>query len=144
MEQTAKLELCELGPDAYGLESISPFCLKAHRALKFYGMRYERRHAMRPSEHKAVNPGGQLPVLLIDGKPVPDSTAIIKALEKLSPKSLVPDERRQRAEAWGSFSISERWKRYFPMENWRIQLPGNRPAHFRAVFSQAANSPSER
>ena len=95
-----KLELLELGPDTHGLESISPFCLKVHRALKFYGLSYERRHALRPSQHKKYNPTGQAPVLLIGGKPVPDSTAIIKALDALGSKSLIPAERRQRAEAW--------------------------------------------
>ncbi len=100
MEQAIKLELCELGPDAHGLESISPFCLKVHRALKFHGLSYERRHAMRPSEHKHLSRTGQVPVLIIDGKPVGDSTAIIEALEDLSSKSLVPADLQQRTEAW--------------------------------------------
>jgi glutathione S-transferase len=120
-----KLELLELGPDSHGLESLSPFCLKIHRALKFYGLSYERRHAMRPSEHKKYNPSGQVPVLLIDGKPVADSTAIIKVLDALGAKSLVPAERRQRAEAWlwedyadrvlGYYVFAARW---FDDRNW--------------------------
>ena len=120
-----KLELCELGPEAFGLESISPFCLKVHRTLKFYGLKYERRHALRPSDHKQFNPTGQAPVLLIDGKPVPDSTEIIKALEPLVSKSLVPEDRRQRAEAWfwedyadqvlGNYAFAARW---FDDRNW--------------------------
>jgi glutathione S-transferase len=125
MTQTVNLELLELGPDTHGLESISPFCLKVHRALKFYGLNYERRHAMRPSQHKKYNPTGQAPVLLIDGKPVPDSTEIIKALDALGTRSLVPAERRQRAEAWfwedyadrvlGYFVFAARW---FDDRNW--------------------------
>ena len=99
MEQAIRLELCELGPDAHGLESISPFCLKVHRALKFHGLSYRRRHAMRPSEHKHLSRTGQVPVLIIDGKPVGDSTAIIEALEDLSSKSLVPADLQQRTEA---------------------------------------------
>lgn len=120
-----KLELLELGPDTHGLESISPFCLKVHRALKFYGLSYESRHALRPSHHKKYNPTGQAPVLLIDGTPVPDSTAIIKALDALGSKSLIPAERRQRAEAWlwedyadgvlGYYVFAARW---FDDRNW--------------------------
>jgi len=92
--------LCELGPDAHGIESLSPFCLKIHRALKWHGLQYERRHAMRPSGHIKINPRGQVPALLIDDKVVPDSTDILKALEALSDKSLVPTDRRQAATAW--------------------------------------------
>jgi glutathione S-transferase len=125
MAQTMKLELLELGADTHGLESISPFCLKVHRALRFYGLSYGRRHALRPSEHKKYNPTGQAPVLLIDGKPVPDSTAIIKAIDSLGAKSLVPGDRRRRAEAWvwedyadgvlGYYVFAARW---FDDRNW--------------------------
>lgn len=125
MTQTVELELLELGPDSHGLESLSPFCLKVHRALKFHGLSYERRHALRPSEHKKYNPTGQAPVLLIDGKPVPDSTAIIKALDALGSKSLIPADRSRRAEAWfwedyadgvlGYYVFAARW---FDDRNW--------------------------
>lgn len=125
MTQTVELELLELGPDSHGLESLSPFCLKVHRALKFHGLSYERRHALRPSEHKKYNPTGQAPVLLIDGKPVPDSTAIIKALDALGSKSLIPADRSKRAEAWfwedyadgvlGYYVFAARW---FDDRNW--------------------------
>jgi glutathione S-transferase len=74
--QTAPaLTLCELsdaGP--WGLESFSPFCLKAHRALRLAGLRYERRHGAQPASHRAMNPLAQVPVLLVDGRPVADST----------------------------------------------------------------------
>lgn len=120
-----KLELLELGPDSHGLESLSPFCLKVHRALKYHGLHYERRHAIRPSEHKKYNPTGQAPVLLIDGKPIPDSTEIIKALDALGSKSLIPGDREQRAEAWfwedyadgvlGYYVFAARW---FDDRNW--------------------------
>lgn len=120
-----KLVLCELGPDAHGLESLSPFCLKAHRALKFHGLPYERRFAMRPVEHKKYNPTGQVPVLLIDGTPVPDSTNILKALETLSEKTLLPVDSKLRAAAWlwedyadrvlGYYVFAARW---FDDRNW--------------------------
>ena len=117
--------LCELGPDTHGLESLSPFCVKIHRALKFHGLSYERRYALRPSDHKKYNPMGQVPVLLIDSKPVPDSTAILQALEGLSSKSLLPKDPRQRAAAWlwedyadrvlGYYVFAARW---FDDRNW--------------------------
>lgn len=123
--QVPHLVLCEVGPDTHGLESLSPFCLKIHRALKFYGLPYERRYAVRPDEHKKYNPIGQVPVLLIDGKPVPDSTAILHALEDLTDKSLLPADARQCADAWlwedygdgvlGYYAFATRW---FDDRNW--------------------------
>jgi len=120
-----QLVLCELGPDAHGLESLSPFCLKVHRALKFHGLDYERRYAIRPSEHRKHNPLGQVPVLLIEGEPVADSTAILQALEDLTDKSLLPLDRRQLAIAWlwedyadrvlGYYVFAARW---FDDRNW--------------------------
>ena len=120
-----QLVLCELGPDAHGLESLSPFCLKVHRALKFHGLDYERRYAVRPSEHRKHNPLGQVPVLLIEGEPVADSTAILQALEDLTDKSLLPLDRRQLAIAWlwedyadrvlGYYVFAARW---FDDRNW--------------------------
>lgn len=124
---TAKphLILCELGPDAYGLESLSPFCLKVHRALRFHGLDYERRHALRPSDHREYNPSAQVPVLLIDDRPVPDSTEILKALETLTKKTLVPADPKVRAGAWmwedyadrvlGYYVFAARW---FDDRNW--------------------------
>ena len=38
-----------------GVESFSPFCLKAHRALKAAGLPYQRRHGSRPATF-AVQP----------------------------------------------------------------------------------------
>jgi len=120
-----QLVLCELRPDSHGLESLSPFCLKIHRALKFYGLDYQRRYAIRPDEHKKYNPIGQVPVLLIDGRPVPDSTAILHALEGLADKTLLPCDPRERASAWlwedyadgvlGYYAFAARW---FDDRNW--------------------------
>lgn len=121
--------LCELGPDSYGLESLSPYVLKVHRALKFYGLPYERRHAVRPGEHGQHHPRGQVPVMLIDGAAVPDSTAILHALEKISDKSLVPADPDAVAEAWlwedyadralGYWVFAARW---YDDRNWSEML----------------------
>lgn len=122
-----ELVLCEFGPDSFGLESISPFCLKAHRALKYHQLEYKRLHGMKPGEHKKYDPIGKVPVLLIDGEPVPDSTYILRALESISNKSLLPSDRTLRAEAWileeyadqtlGPFVMAARW---FDDRNWGI------------------------
>ncbi|MBL8973155.1 MAG: glutathione S-transferase N-terminal domain-containing protein, partial [Myxococcales bacterium] len=80
------LVLCELArPPAPGLESYSPFCVKVHRALKAAGLAYTSRRAMTPAGHRDVNPQRQVPVLLIDGRPVADSTHILAALAALQP-----------------------------------------------------------
>ncbi len=111
------LVLCELErtglPD---LESYSPFCVKVHRALRVMGLRYSSRHAGDPRKHGDVNPLRQVPVLLIDGRPVADSTDILAALVELRPDAL---ERSNHAEAllWeeladtglNGFLVASRW-----------------------------------
>ena len=133
-----EITLCELGPDTHGIESMSPYVLKVHRALKFHGLPYERRHAKRPIEHKEFHPRGQVPVLLIDGRAVPDSTDILHALEQISDRSLVPADPDHAAEAWlwedyadrvlGYYVFAARW---FDDRNWEILLQeqfGDMPA----------------
>lgn len=86
------LVLCELerAPDPRH-ESHSPFCLKIHRALKSAGLRYTSRHGGRPGSHRHLNATGQVPVLLIDGEPVADSTEILRRLARLRPTPVWAD-----------------------------------------------------
>lgn len=101
LEAAPQLTLCELGqPDVDGLPSYSPFCTKVHGALRWHGLTYARRHGAHPGEFKALNPLSQVPVLVVDGSPVCDSTRIVQALEGLSARSLVPADPRAAAEAW--------------------------------------------
>lgn len=80
------LVLCEINrPALPDHESYSPFCIKVHRALRSAGLVYTSRHATTPDGHRDVNPLGQVPVLLIDGRPVCDSTPILAALAALRP-----------------------------------------------------------
>ncbi|MDP6436495.1 MAG: glutathione S-transferase family protein [Gammaproteobacteria bacterium] len=114
-----ELILCEVADGEYGLRSLSPFCEKAHRALYFHGLEYTRKHGGRPSHHKQYNPSGQVPVLLIDGQPVPDSTAILIKLEELSDKTLLPATPAECGEAWaweefGDSVIGQ----YIPVARW--------------------------
>jgi glutathione S-transferase len=62
----------------YGLESLSPFCMKAEVYLKIMKLEYERKIGGDP--RKA--PKQKLPMIDDDGKVVCDSTAIIEYLEK--------------------------------------------------------------
>jgi glutathione S-transferase len=98
---TPKLVLCELADTGIlGIESYSPFCLKVHRALRAAGLEYERRLADRPDAHKAHNPTGQVPVLLVDGEAVADSTAILARIEQIAGRFAPTLDATKRAEAW--------------------------------------------
>lgn len=113
------LILCEIGQPSY-IESHSPFCLKVHRALKALDLSYTSRHANAPDAYKAFNATGQVPVLLVDGAPVSDSTNILRRLLSLRPGVL--DES---PEAWlyeeladtavNGFLVAARWA---DPENW--------------------------
>src|SRR5262249_39758070 len=102
-----------------GLETYSPFCLKTHRALRYAGLSYERRIGRAPADFKSLNPTGQVPVLLVEGAPLADSTRILQRIDALTgafTKSLDP---RERAEAWlweefadtalNGYVVSARW-----------------------------------
>jgi glutathione S-transferase len=130
------LVLCEF-PDP-GLpthESYSPFCLKVHRALRAAGLRYERRHGPGPMAFKDLNPALQVPVLLVDGEPVHDSTRILARIETLAPPAR-PLDARTRAEAllWeeladvslSGFLVASRWA---DERNW----PSTEAAYFGAM-----------
>lgn len=115
------LELCELAETKLeGLESYSPFCLKVHRTLRVAGLTYTRRHGRHPGVFKSLNPTGQVPILLVDGEPVCDSTAIVRRIEALAPDRLhagFDEETLGRARLWeeladtslNGFLVAARW-----------------------------------
>lgn len=80
-----KLVLCELELRDGALETHSPFCLKIRRALSLLGLKFESRAAAAPSAFKHLNPRGKVPVLLIDGEAIADSTRILLHLNRLYP-----------------------------------------------------------
>ena len=93
---TPELVLCELADTGMpAFESFSPFCLKAHRALKAARLPYTRRHGNAPASFRRYNPAGQVPVLLVDGEPVADSTEILRRILTLRPGALAANP-----EAW--------------------------------------------
>lgn len=114
------LVLCEIGTTGIdGLETYSPYCLKVHRALRAAGLTYTSRHGRMPADFKDVNPAGQVPVLLVDGEPVADSTRILARIGELAPGALEAKDARTNAEAWlweewadralGPFVVAARW-----------------------------------
>jgi len=140
------LTLCELSdPKIPRLESFSPFCLKAHRALKVAGLSYTRRHSANPAEYKKYNPAAQVPVLLVGEEPVFDSTVILRRVQALAPGAFGDEsDKRLQAEAWlweeladtslSGFVIAARWA---DERNWPIAREaffGRMPAPLRAVL----------
>ncbi len=131
------LVLCELADAAHhGVESHSPFCLKAHRALRLAGLPYQRRHGRSPGDFRAHNPAAQVPVLLVDGAPVCDSTRILERIDALTGALTRDLDPRARDEAWlwedfadtslNGFLVAARWA---DNRNW----PSVREAYFGAA-----------
>lgn len=120
-QRQPRLVLCELaetGLDA--TPSYSPFCTKAIAALRRAKLSYTSRRAAQPAAFKALNPQGQVPVLLIDEQPVADSTTIIERIEALSDAPMsAPLNATEQAEAllWedyadtalSGFLVAARW-----------------------------------
>lgn len=117
---TPQLELCELADLALAQhESASPFCLKAHRALRLCQLPYTRVHGKMPASFKQLNPAAQVPVLRVDGEPVADSSRILATLDRIRPGVLFPADPALRAEVWlweeladtavNGFLVAARW-----------------------------------
>ena len=115
--------LCEnLSPTQDTIETYSPFCLKVHRALDAAELPYTTRHADRPDAFKKWNPLGQIPVLLVDGEAISDSTRILHKIAELAPHAFDTS-----AEAWlwedfadtalNGYLVAARW---FDDRNWPL------------------------
>lgn len=70
-------------PPFDGVDSLSPFCTKVHRALGLKGLSYAVNNLAAPPDIKKINARGKLPVLELDGRRIPDSTDILRALDAL-------------------------------------------------------------
>jgi glutathione S-transferase len=128
-----KFILCEVPGSLDGsVETYSPFCLKARRALRGAGLAFEARQEPNPGTFKRHNPVGQVPILLADDKPIADSTNILEFIVKHSGK-LLPRTSADQAEAWfwedfadrclSGFLVAARWS---DDANW----PRSRAAYF--------------
>jgi len=74
-------------PSAFGLRSVSPFCLKAEMALTYLKLDFEV--AFESDPRKA--PKGKLPFLEVDGKIIADSELILDYLDQLTQGGLYGD-----------------------------------------------------
>jgi glutathione S-transferase len=129
-------EFTETGMD--GVDSFSPFCTKIIRALRAARLRYVSRRAADPGAFRALNPSGQVPILLVYDAPVCDSTRILARIRAMVPHAFPADARdaRARGEAllWeeladthlNGFLVAARWA---DERNW----PAVRAAYFRAA-----------
>jgi glutathione S-transferase len=80
------LVVCELQETKIpGVESFSPFCTKVRMALAAARLPFTSRRAGNPGAFRRLNPSGQVPVLLVDGDAVSDSTRIVSRIEQLAP-----------------------------------------------------------
>lgn len=96
------LKLCDFPAktDLEGWSSFSPFVLQVDRALRLAKLPYEREN-VGITTIKRLNPIGQLPVLVIDGENVADSTRIMHRIEALAPGSMTGGlDAAGQAEAW--------------------------------------------
>ena len=102
-----EIKLYQFGP-VPGRESASPFCVKVHYALRYKRLPFEVVNLATPGQSKKLNSRGKLPVLTYDGKPIGDSTDIIRFIEEHHPEPrLYPQDPRARANAllledWGT------------------------------------------
>jgi glutathione S-transferase len=108
----------------FGLESLSPFCMKAEVYLKLQKLEYERKVGGDP--RKA--PKQKLPMIDDDAKVVCDSTAIIDYLEK---KAQEPLDRGLTEDEWARSRVIQRtfeeglyfvtlWSRWAEEEGWNV------------------------
>jgi len=96
------LVLCDFPADTNNARfcSFSPFVLEVERALRLAKLPF-RHDKVQMLKIKALNPTGQLPVLMIDGEAVADSTRILHRIEALAPGSLTAGlDPARLAEAW--------------------------------------------
>jgi glutathione S-transferase len=91
-------------PKAFGLSSLSPFCMKVEAYLKFSGLVYETRVELNP----ARGPKGKMPFIKMNGREIADSSLIIHELTKTHQlRHLIIEEDLQRATALAFKSMIE-------------------------------------
>ncbi len=117
--KTPSLVLCEFTETGVtGIDSFSPFCLKVIRALRAAGLPYVSRRGVGPHAFRALNPVGQLPILLVDDVPVADSTRILAKIREIVPAAFPGDvHARGESHLWeeladthlNGFLVASRW-----------------------------------
>ncbi|MET0287583.1 MAG: glutathione S-transferase family protein [Polyangiales bacterium] len=125
-----------------GWDSLSPFVIKAVRALRFAKLPFKHEHLpILQLPFKA--PRGQLPVLHIDGEVVSDSTAILERIDStLAPGVFTSKlDARGCAEAWlweefadatlYPFALASRWEEDATWRRLKPAMFGGVPAPLR-------------
>jgi glutathione S-transferase len=126
-------------PGTGRLESVSPYCVKVQRILRYKRLPFTVRDTVMPPR-RSVDPAGKLPILVYDGARVPDSTRIALFIEERHPTPvLVPPVAEDRArvlllEDWADESL------YWALLYVRWKLPENVP-RMRAVFAEMMGLP---
>jgi glutathione S-transferase len=140
-----KLVLCEtFTPKSAPVDSYSPFCLKVHCALRALGLSYERRSGANPASFGKLNPAKQVPILLVDDRPIRDSTIILHEIVKMT-GALVPEDAHMRALAWlwedyadraiNGYLVAARWASDANWERVRAAYFGNAPWFVRSLIA---------
>jgi glutathione S-transferase len=85
--------------------TLCPYVHRAAAMIHEKGVPFERRYInlkAKPDWFLAISPRGKVPVLLVDGRPLFESQAIIEFLDETHPPSLLPAEpfARARQRAW--------------------------------------------
>ncbi len=117
-------------PRAGRLESISPFCVKVQRALRYKRVDFRVENLVFKFRVRRANPRGRLPAADIAGQRVHDSSDIVRALERQFPeRPLFPKDPLLQAEAL----ILEDWADevlypYLLYWRWLIEPPDPRKA----------------
>ncbi len=127
-------------------ESLSPFCMKVHRALRVAGLPYTSRRIGNPSELRELNPAMQAPVLLVDDVPIADSTRILARIAELAPGTIeVETDPVRRAEAllWeemadvslSGYLVAARWADDANWPRTRVAIFGPAPWFVRTLIA---------
>jgi glutathione S-transferase len=91
-------------PEAFGLSSLSPFCIKVEFFLKVANLPYKNHVEVNPSK----GPKGKMPFINVEGKKIPDSSFIIDyLLDKHSLKDLEIKDPAAQAQAIAFKSMIE-------------------------------------
>lgn len=78
--------LCDvLDPKLVVVETVSPFTLKAHKALLAAGVDYVTRRTTQSSDYNHLNPKGQIPILIVDDEVICGSRDIVRRCAEWAP-----------------------------------------------------------
>lgn len=100
-----------------------------HCALEHLGLDYEShpisifRGQHRSAEYLALNPQGQVPLLIVDGRPIDQVLAQIEFLDRLAQGQLLPRDEPERSRAWSwllwlNNTVQPQFQRLFRPASW--------------------------